>query len=85
MKPQIAQITQIFISFLFVFSQLLIFPASQLPSFRVPLCNFVANFLVIFLGTAMIPRLHAVTNENPHHRAAQHRGSTRRVAIARFL
>ncbi len=51
----------------------------------VPLCNFVANFLVIFLGTAMIPRLHAETNENQHHRAAQHRGSTRCVVIARFL
>jgi len=40
MKPQI---TQILVFFLFVFSHLLIFQASQLPSFRVPLCTFVAK------------------------------------------
>jgi hypothetical protein len=44
----VVQITQILIFFLFVFSHLLIFSASQLPSFRVTLCNFVANFIIIF-------------------------------------
>jgi hypothetical protein len=48
-KPQITQITQIFIFFLFVFSHLPIFSTSYLPSFRAPSCNFVANFLVIFM------------------------------------
>jgi hypothetical protein len=55
-KPQITQITQIFIFFLFVFS--------QLPSFRVSSCNFVANFLVIFMGvlheTVLSPENHEI-------------------------
>jgi hypothetical protein len=46
----VVQITQIFLFFLFVFSHLPIFSTSYLPSFRVPSCNFVANFLVIFIG-----------------------------------
>jgi hypothetical protein len=56
-KPQITQITQIFIFFLFVFSQLLIFPAYQLPAFRVSSCNFVAIFLVIFIAAAKISKI----------------------------
>jgi hypothetical protein len=48
-KPQITQITQIFLFFLRTFSHLPIFSTSYLPSFRVSSCNFVANFLVIFM------------------------------------
>jgi hypothetical protein len=44
-EPQITQITQISLFFLFVFSHLPIFSASYLPSFRVPSWNFVANFI----------------------------------------
>jgi hypothetical protein len=51
---QITQITQIFLFFLFVFSHLPIFSVSYLPSFRVPSCNFVANFFVIFMGVIIV-------------------------------
>jgi hypothetical protein len=60
-KPQITQITLIFLFFL-----------------RVPSCNFVANFLVIFTAACHDAAPHPETNENQHHRFAQHIGSPRR-------
>jgi hypothetical protein len=61
-KPQITQITLIFFS--------------SCP-FMLH-CNFVANFLVIFIAACHDAAPYPETNENQHHRFAQHIGSPRR-------
>jgi hypothetical protein len=66
MKPQITQITLIFLFFLRVLS-----------------CNFVANFLVIFMAAPHDAAPSPETNENRHTRVAQHIGSPRRGAPGR--